>query len=104
MVYISINSGDSGVGCHLGCEFVGCVCYADDLALLAPSPSALRIMLKICENFARDHGLRFNAAKTQLIRFSKLPSPTYNEVFHFCGTNLKFSREVTHLKHILSEI
>ena len=38
---------DSGVGCHLGCEFVGCVCYADDLALLVPSPSALRIMLKI---------------------------------------------------------
>ena len=41
---------DSGVGCHLGCEFVGSVCYADDLALLAPSPSALRIMLNICED------------------------------------------------------
>ena len=67
---------DSGVGCHLGCKFVGCVCYADDLALLAPSLSALRIMLKICENFARDHGLRYNAAKTQLIRFSKPSSHT----------------------------
>ena len=39
---------DSGIGCHLGCEFVGSVCYADELALLAPSPSALRIMLNIC--------------------------------------------------------
>ena len=38
---------DSGVGCYMGCEFAGCVCYADDLALLAPSPSALRIMLHI---------------------------------------------------------
>ena len=37
---------DSGVGCYMGCEFAGCVCYADDLALLAPSPSALRIMLQ----------------------------------------------------------
>ena len=63
---------DSGVGCHFGCGFVGSVCYADDLALLAPSPSALRIMLTICEDFARDHGLKFNAAKTQLIRFSIL--------------------------------
>ena len=45
---------DSGVGCHLGCEFVGSVCYADDLALLAPSP---RIMVNICESFARDHDL-----------------------------------------------
>ena len=37
---------DSGVGCYMGCEFAG---YADDLALLVPSPSALRIMLHICE-------------------------------------------------------
>ena len=33
----------------------------DDLALLAPSPSALRIMLHICGDFAKLHGLRFNA-------------------------------------------
>ena len=30
---------ESGVGCHLGCYFVGGVCYADDIALLAPSES-----------------------------------------------------------------
>ena len=76
---------DSGIGCHFGCEFVGSVCYADDLALLALSPSALRIMLIICDYFARDHGLKFNAAKTQLIRFSKYPCSTYNEIFRFCG-------------------
>ena len=39
---------ESRVGCHLGCDFVGGVCYADDIALLAPSPSALRMMLSIC--------------------------------------------------------
>ena len=94
---------ERGVGCHFGCEFVGSVCYADDLALLAPSPSALRIMLGICEDFAREHGLKFNAAKTQLIRFTKYSCSTYNEIFRFCGTNLKFSKEVTHLGHILSE-
>ena len=27
----------------------------------------------------------------------------YNEVFLFCGAKLKFSKEVTHLGHILSE-
>ena len=50
---------ESVVGCHLGCDFVGGVCYADDLALLAPSPSALRMMLSICEEFALTHGLKF---------------------------------------------
>ena len=36
----------SGVCCYWGHQFVGAVCYADDLALLAPSPSALRLMLR----------------------------------------------------------
>ena len=44
---------DSGVGCYMGCEFAGVVCHADDLALLAPSPSALRIMLHIREDFCK---------------------------------------------------
>ena len=68
--------------------------------MLAPSPSALRIMLHICEDFAKLHGLRFNANKTQLIRFGKGSS---NETFMFCGTRLVFSQEVIHLGHTLLE-
>ena len=30
-----------GVGCYWNQHFVRAVCYADDIALLAPSPSAL---------------------------------------------------------------
>ena len=33
-----------GVGCHFGRHFIGCLCYADDIALIAPSPSSLRIL------------------------------------------------------------
>ena len=92
---------ESGVGCHLGCDFVGGVCYADDIALLAPSPSALRMMLSICEEFALTHGLKFNAAKTQLIRFSQHPHSQCDELFLFCGSKLSFTKEVTHLGHTL---
>ena len=35
----------SRVGCYSGGCFVGAVCYADDIVLLAPCASALRIML-----------------------------------------------------------
>ena len=62
---------ESGVGCYWGCRFVGGLCYADDLVLLAPSVSALRMMLSICETFALSHGLKFNSQKTQRIRFNK---------------------------------
>ena len=48
-----------GVGCHWDDHFVGALCYADDIALLAPSPSALRAMLYHCEQFAAARGLLF---------------------------------------------
>ena len=55
-----------GVGCHWRHHFIGAVCYADDIALLAPMQSALRLMLETCTHFAESHLLLFNAKKTQL--------------------------------------
>ena len=49
----------SGVGCHWRWMFAGVFCYADDLVLLAPCPSALRTMLSICLSYAQSHGLVF---------------------------------------------
>ncbi len=63
-----------GVGCFWDSFFAGAMCYADDLALLAPSPAALGILLRCCEDFAMERGLRFNPSKTQLIRLSRFPS------------------------------
>ena len=45
---------DQGVGCYTGYHFAGSLCYADDVALLAPSPAALRILLAECERFAAE--------------------------------------------------
>ncbi len=49
------------VGCHLGCQSVGALGYADDIALLAPYPSAMRIFLRECEAFASQFEITFNA-------------------------------------------
>ena len=35
-----------GIGCYWKHHFDGDVCYADDIALIAPSSSALRLMLQ----------------------------------------------------------
>ena len=58
-----------GVGCHFGGQFVGGIAYADDVTLLAPSPSALRTLLKKAQLFAAESKLTFNATKTQLVCF-----------------------------------
>ena len=74
---------EQGVGCFGDSFFAGALCYADDLVLLAPSPSALRIMICCCEDFAASPGLRFNASKFQLIRFSHSHPPAVMLVFSF---------------------
>ena len=93
---------DSGAGCHWGHLFAGAVCYADDIVLLAPCPSALRILLNICSTYASTHGLRFNAEKTQLICFYLRQSHPVIPTVVFNNVVLQYSNEVTHLGHILT--
>ena len=45
--------------------------YADDLSLLCPSFSGMKEMLSICEQYAHDNNIMFNASKSQLIYFGK---------------------------------
>ncbi len=37
-----------GVGCNMDNYFIGCLTYADDLTLLAPSKKASHIMINTC--------------------------------------------------------
>jgi len=67
---------NSGVGCYIGHMFLGALAYADDIVLLAPTPSAMRTMLTLCDNFADDLHIVFNANKSKCIHIGpelKLP-------------------------------
>ena len=80
---------------------VGAVCYADDIVLIAPSPSALRLMLRTCSEFASSHSLIFDTSKTQLIEFSCCPS-SWCGLAGFNGEKLRYLKTIKHLGHILS--
>ena len=45
--------------------FVGALAYADDLVLLAPIPSAMRQLLRICDEYADEFSIKFNAKKSK---------------------------------------
>jgi len=49
----------AGVGCFMGSNF------GDDIVLLAPSASALRTMLVICDNHTKNCSISFNASKSK---------------------------------------
>ncbi len=83
MLTSSCNTISARNCCHLGSHSVCALGYADDIALLAPSPSAMRILLKECEVFASEFDITFNASKTQLICFSNRQRSLPNGVFRF---------------------
>jgi len=58
----------AGLGCKMFQRFVGCLLYADDIILLSHSLNATRSMLKICEQFALDFDVKFNAMKSVVMR------------------------------------
>ena len=51
---------DMGVGCHIGGVWLGAAGYADDIILLAPSRTAMAMMLEKCERYAVDHNLVYS--------------------------------------------
>ena len=58
---------ESKIGCFIGNVFVGALAYADDIALLAPTTRAMRLMLGICDDFAQEYAIVFNAKKTKCL-------------------------------------
>ena len=58
---------ESNVGCFIGDVFVGVLAYADDVTLLAPTPSAKRHLLYICEQYGRKFSIVFNANKCYIV-------------------------------------
>ena len=65
-----------GHGCHLGNLFVGCIAYADDIAIIALSKKGIDVMIKECEEFAADRdNMNFNGKKKY---FMKVLSSTFS--------------------------
>ena len=85
---------------------MGAGCFADDLALLAPSRDALQKMLSICEDYAKRHNLVFSTdpdptkSKSKCVFFHKnkheKPAPVW-----LCGRPLAWWDKADHLGHHL---
>ena len=58
---------DSNIGCKIGNNYVRVFCYVDDSTLISPTLAGLKCMLAICENYADEYKILFNASKSQLL-------------------------------------
>ena len=51
-------------GCNFNGIMINHLFYADDSVLIAPSPSALQVLISTCEDYARLNDIKYNAVKT----------------------------------------
>ena len=92
---------DSGVGCYMGNAFCGALAYADDVILLAPSKSALSIMLKVAQECASRLSLQFNGSKSQYLIYRSEGRNAYDASIDFCGVAVAQSASGLHLGNLL---
>jgi hypothetical protein len=97
----------SGVGCYVGFMFVGAIAYADDIVLVAPTASAMRKMLVICDDFASEFDLLFNAQKSKFLvvvpgsRRNMLNE--FNQcIFFVNGRQIENVNSFVHLGHVIT--
>ena len=98
---------ESGVGCSIGRFFVGALVYADDIVLLSPTASGMRSLLRLCDTFASDFSVVFNAAKSKCLWFkARSNSASYcnnaPSFFLIGGNVIEFVSSWPHLGHILT--
>jgi hypothetical protein len=60
---------DAKLRCYFGSENVGALAYADDLTLLAPVSDSIRKTLMICNEYAAEFNIAFNADKSKMMVF-----------------------------------
>ena len=91
----------SKVGCYIGQEYYGILCYADDVTLIAPTASALQKMVNTCENFAKDFDVRYNPKKSMCIQLcGKLTAN--NPKISLNGELLMWYKCVRHLGNVIN--
>ena len=96
---------NSGVGCYIGMQFVGVLAYADDLTLLAPSPTAMRKLLRICDEYAYEYSIVFNANKSKclVVRPANRKFCGCDDIkpFNIGGSSVEFVTSFVHLSHVI---
>ena len=97
----------AGVGCVIGNNYVGVLAYADDIVLLAPTASALRTMLAVCDRYANEYTILFNANKTKCLVILPGSRRFLHEfltscTFYIGGKPIEFVESFTHLGHLIT--
>ena len=89
---------NKGIGCYIDHIFTGALGYADDIILICPSVTAMKEMIKICENYAKDHNILFNGKKSKYLVFGNYK---YSPIIKVNNEPVPRCESAIHLGHLL---
>ena len=87
----------SQIGCHIDNVCVNHVMYADDICLMAPSPTALQKLIHICFDFSIQNNLSFNSTKSSCIVFKPRLYNLLCPTFHMNTEILDYTDNIKYL-------
>ncbi len=90
------------MGCHMGIRFIGALAFADDLNLLDPTLSGLKILIDVCEKYAKEFNIKFNGSKCRLLLFKGRNCKILTTDVTVNGVSLTMSDTAVHLGHHMS--
>ena len=94
---------NSHIGCHIAGEPTNNFSYADDLALVSPSATALNDLLRICDNFANDHYIVYSTTKSVCMCIpAKRAPPLVPPSIYLGGSKLEYVESFPYLGHIIT--
>ena len=91
----------TGKGCHIMDTFIACILYADDVCLLAPSRSAIQLLLDLCNEYAESLCIKYNERKSKLMYFGRDHNSFHSSPILLNGVVLEFVSQWKYLGVIL---
>ena len=79
---LSIALNNSGIERYLGDAFLNHLCYAGDICLISLSLDRIQQLLNICQNYATNHQLLYNGAKSFSLCFKNNAIKTRKQSFY----------------------
>ncbi|XP_033111166.1 uncharacterized protein LOC117112202, partial [Anneissia japonica] len=101
---LNINLNQSNYGYIISDVKINNLSYADDMVIMAPSLSGLQGLIDICEKYAIEHDITYNAKKSVcMLLCPKQRKLTGGkpEVF-LCNSELEFVKDFKYLGHIIN--
>ena len=88
---LSIALNNSGIEGYLGDAFLNNLCYADDICLISLSSSGMQHLLNICQNYATNHQLLYNGAKSFSLCFKNNAFKIKTTIILSCSLKISLS-------------